>query len=40
LFCISSDPQAKLYRKAAGHEAKLCYMGHAVMETDDHCTAK
>lgn len=23
---------SKLYRKAAGREAKLCYMGHAVME--------
>ena len=22
----TSDPQAKLYRKAAGREAKLCYM--------------
>ena len=28
----TSDPQVKLYRKAAGREAKLCYMGHAVME--------
>src|SRR6516164_6228590 len=28
----TSDPQARLYRKAAGREAKLCYMGHAVME--------
>src|SRR5438067_1020412 len=28
----TSDPHAKLYRKAAGREAKLCYMGHAVME--------
>ena len=28
----TSDPQAKLYRKATGREAKLCYMGHAVME--------
>jgi transposase len=28
----TSDPQAKLYRKAAGREARLCYMGHAVME--------
>ena len=27
----TSDPQAKLYRKAAGREAKLCYMGHAVL---------
>ena len=27
-----TDPQAKLWRKARGHEAKLCYMGHALME--------
>jgi transposase len=28
----SSDPDSRLYRKAAGREAKLCYMGHATME--------
>lgn len=28
----ATDPQAKLYRKAAGREARLCFMGHAVME--------
>src|SRR5215813_1153167 len=28
----TSDPDAKLYRKAAGREARLSYMGHAVME--------
>ncbi len=28
----TSDPDAKLYRKAAGREAKLSYMGHVVME--------
>ena len=28
----TSDPQAKLYRKAAGREARLSYMGHALME--------
>src|SRR5881398_930868 len=28
----TTDPEAKLYRKADGREAKLCYMGHAVME--------
>jgi len=28
----TSDPEAKLYRKADGREAKLCYMGHALME--------
>ena len=27
-----SDPQSRLYRKATGREAKLCYMGHAIME--------
>jgi transposase len=27
-----TDPQARLWRKARGHEAKLCYMGHALME--------
>lgn len=28
----ATDPDSRLYRKAAGREAKLCYMGHAVME--------
>ena len=27
-----SDPQSRLYRKATGRQAKLCYMGHASME--------
>src|ERR1700752_1497964 len=27
-----TDPEAKLYRKAAGREAKLSYLGHALME--------
>ena len=27
-----TDPQARLFRKARGHEAKLCYMGHVLME--------
>ncbi len=27
-----TDPDAKLFRKGAGHEAKLCFMGHALME--------
>ena len=27
-----SDPEARLYRKGAGKEAKLCFMGHALME--------
>ena len=28
----STDPDSRLYRKAAGRESKLCYMGHATME--------
>jgi transposase len=28
----ATDPDSRLYRKAAGREAKLCYMGHATME--------
>jgi transposase len=27
-----TDPEAKLYRKGPGKEAKLCFMGHALME--------
>lgn len=27
-----TDPESRLYRKAQGREAKLCYMGHAMME--------
>src|SRR5262249_49580252 len=28
----TTDPDCRFYRKAAGREAKLCYMGHATME--------
>jgi len=28
----TTDPRARLYRKSFGHEAKLVYMGHALME--------
>lgn len=28
----TTDPEAKLFRKGPGKEAKLCYMGHALME--------
>src|SRR5262249_22757435 len=28
----TTDPEARLYRKADGREAKLSYMGHVVME--------
>jgi transposase len=27
-----TDPESRLYRKAAGREAKLCYMGHVTMD--------
>jgi transposase len=30
-----SDPEALLYRKGSGMEAKLCYIGHALMENRD-----
>ncbi len=28
----TTDPDARLYRKGPGMEAKLCFMGHALME--------
>ena len=28
----TTDPDARLYRKADGQESRLCYMGHALME--------
>jgi len=28
----TTDPQARLYRKGVGKEAKLCFIGHALME--------
>jgi len=28
----TTDPDSRIYRKALGKEAKLCYMGHALME--------
>ena len=28
----TTDPEARLYRKGRGREAKLCFMGHALME--------
>jgi transposase len=28
----TTDPEAKLYKKARGREAKLCFMGHALIE--------
>ncbi len=28
----TTDPQARLYKKGDGQPARLCYMGHALME--------
>jgi hypothetical protein len=28
----TTDPEARLYRKGPGKEAKLCFMGHALVE--------
>jgi hypothetical protein len=28
----TTDPDARLFRKGAGKEAKLCHMGHLMME--------
>jgi transposase len=28
----TTDPDARLYTKGSGHEAKLCFLGHVVME--------
>src|SRR6476620_12506918 len=28
----TTDPESRLYRKAAGREARLCYMGHVTIE--------
>ncbi len=28
----TTDPEARLYRKGPGMEAKLCFIGHALME--------
>ncbi len=28
----TTDPEARLYKKAAGQEAKLCFLGHILME--------
>ena len=33
----TTDPDARLYRKGAGKEARLCFMGHGLMETAMAC---
>ena len=30
--CSTTDPDARLYKKGPGKEAKLCFMGHGLME--------
>jgi hypothetical protein len=32
MAAMATDPDSRLYRKAAGREAKLAYMGHVTME--------
>ncbi len=34
----TTDPEAKLYRKAAGQQAKLCFGAHALMENRNGCS--
>jgi len=36
----TSDPQARLYRKGRGKEAKLCFMGHLLMENRNGLVVK
>ena len=31
--CSITDPDARLFRKGAGKEAKLCHMGHLMRKT-------
>lgn len=33
----STDPDARLYRKGRGKPARLCYMGHVLMENRKRC---
>jgi transposase len=28
----TTDPEARLYKKGTGHESKMCYLGHVMME--------
>ncbi len=32
----TTDPDARLYRKADGRESRLCFMGHVLMEFEAH----
>ena len=32
MHASTTDPEARLYRKGPGKEAKLCFMGHALVE--------
>jgi hypothetical protein len=32
LPCATTDPDARLFRQAKGHEAKLAYQGHVHLE--------
>ncbi len=32
MHASTTDPEVRLYKKAAGQEAKLCFLGHVLME--------
>lgn len=34
---LTTDPDARLYRKGKGKETKLCFIGHGLMETATVC---
>jgi transposase len=36
----TTDPDSRLYRKSAGKESKLCYLGHATMENRNGLAVK
>lgn len=36
----TSDPQARLYKKSSGQEAKLCYIGHVLLDNRHGLLAK
>ena len=32
-YALTTDPEARLYRKGKGKEAKLCFTGHGLWRT-------
>jgi hypothetical protein len=35
-----TDPDCRLYRKSEGQQAKLCYLGHLMMENRNGCVVE